>query len=336
MAKLTGGTILLDLSPISISFSGGEVDITNEEVLSQLRELRTYVDPARSFSKSSKDVKPVVIKYRSDDADTDGVIYGCLSFDGTPTDMVISAFFLQAGGVPVTLFINAPFEFVEYKGYVLKEDAVTINTSVGVTHNIVSNVKTLNDAFINELKAGDVVIKKTGTQYHAYIVTFRSATGICLTYHDASCIETQSYDKVNSHWVYNSEDKWSNPEFAPSGTIQDVLGLDSSGKLVKGSVSGGTKLYRHALTGRGYNVVLISTHNTAFTWGTVFGEEGVVTADNQSFDGIVKMCLLQKSTSLGNYIKTYLNIQNVLKIVKDSDDTSIDMNLNFSDSVTEL
>lgn len=35
-------------------------------------------------------------------------------------------------------------------------------------------------------------------------------------------------------------------EGAESGTFEDVLGLDSNGKLVKGAVSGGTKLYKHS------------------------------------------------------------------------------------------
>ena len=34
-------------------------------------------------------------------------------------------------------------------------------------------------------------------------------------------------------------------EGAPSGTLATVLGLDSNGKLAKGSVSGGTQLYKH-------------------------------------------------------------------------------------------
>lgn len=38
-----------------------------------------------------------------------------------------------------------------------------------------------------------------------------------------------------------------NVENAQSGTIDKVLGLNSSGKLVKGSISGGTKLYKHEI-----------------------------------------------------------------------------------------
>ena len=50
-------------------------------------------------------------------------------------------------------------------------------------------------------------MKKDASGYHAYIISFKNATGICLTYTDAYCVETQSYDKVGQNWVYNSEDK---------------------------------------------------------------------------------------------------------------------------------
>ena len=112
----------------------------------------------------------------------------------------------------------------------------------------VKNVKQLNDEQCNGLKVGDIVAKKTGKQYHCYIVTFKQDKGgLCLSYFDASCIETQSYDYTAGHWVYNSEDKTAlvNVEAAPTGEIQDVLGLDAENKLVKGAVSGGTKLYLH-------------------------------------------------------------------------------------------
>ena len=87
----------------------------------------------------------------------------------------------------------------------------------------VSNVKTLTNADIESLNCGDVVVKEDASGKHPYLVSFKSATGICLTYVDASLVETQSYDKVNNNWVYNSEDK---TEF---------------------SSLGGTKLYRHEL-----------------------------------------------------------------------------------------
>ena len=72
---------------------------------------------------------------------------------------------------------------------------------------LVSDVKSLSNEVISQLKAGDIVVKHDNSGNHPYIVSFRGETGICLTYTDASCVETQSYDKVGQNWVYNSEDK---------------------------------------------------------------------------------------------------------------------------------
>ena len=58
-------------------------------------------------------------------------------------------------------------------------------------------------------------------------------------------------------------------ENAQSGTIQDVLGLDASGKLVKGAVSGGTKLYMHKIRltkGDVSEIYIISNSNTEITY----------------------------------------------------------------------
>ena len=71
----------------------------------------------------------------------------------------------------------------------------------------VDNVKTLSNSQIDLLRCGDYLVKKDASGEHAYKVTFKSATGMCITYFDASVIETQSYDKVGDNWVYNSEDK---------------------------------------------------------------------------------------------------------------------------------
>ena len=71
----------------------------------------------------------------------------------------------------------------------------------------VSNVKSLSSEQCENLKCGDIVVKKDASGEHAYKVTFKSATGMCITYHDAYCVETQSYDKIDGVWTYNSEDK---------------------------------------------------------------------------------------------------------------------------------
>ena len=72
---------------------------------------------------------------------------------------------------------------------------------------VVDNVKTLSNEDIEQLRAGDIVVKKDASGNHPYMVSFRGETGICLTYTDASCVETQSYDLVDGQWTYNSEDK---------------------------------------------------------------------------------------------------------------------------------
>lgn len=113
---------------------------------------------------------------------------------------------------------------------------------------VVSNIKQISDEILSSLKAGDIVQKEDSTGKHSYVVSFKKdGTGMCLTYTDASVVETQSYDFTDGHWVYNSEDKMPlvNVEDAPSGEIADALGLDAQGKLVKGQASAGSKLYYH-------------------------------------------------------------------------------------------
>ena len=84
------------------------------------------------------------------------------------------------------------------------------------------NVKTLSNSQIDLLRCGDYLVKKDATGEHAYKVTFKSATGMCLTYHDASVIETQSYDKIDGVWTYNSEDK--TPNLLEVVTEDDIEG----------------------------------------------------------------------------------------------------------------
>lgn len=72
----------------------------------------------------------------------------------------------------------------------------------------VANIKAVGDDILGKVKAGDIINKITGNQKHAYVVSYKeNNTGICLTYTDASVVETQSYDYTAGHWVYNSEDK---------------------------------------------------------------------------------------------------------------------------------
>ena len=70
------------------------------------------------------------------------------------------------------------------------------------------NITEMTDEQLDALNVGDRVAKKTGTAEHLYTVTYKDAEngGLCLTYMDASVVETVSYDHTESGWAYNSTD----------------------------------------------------------------------------------------------------------------------------------
>ena len=76
----------------------------------------------------------------------------------------------------------------------------------------VDNIQAISGDILEKLQCGDVVVKHTVESskdlYHTYIVTHRQATGICLSYFNAGYSETESYDKVEGVWTYNSKDVW--------------------------------------------------------------------------------------------------------------------------------
>lgn len=73
----------------------------------------------------------------------------------------------------------------------------------------VTDITALTGAQLDALEVGSKVAKKTGTAKHLYAVTYKDAEngGLCLTYVDASTVETVSYDHTESGWAYNSTDK---------------------------------------------------------------------------------------------------------------------------------
>ena len=232
---MLGGYQIINLSGMSVSM-GSAVSISDQNVLKQLRTLREHIEENYDYSKPlNKRLKAVMIRLRDAESGekSEGCLWGNLSIIDDNLSFNIDA---VASVNPLkVLQINVVFEKLqdddgndyydiksakyEYKG---GEDVVTV-----------TDIKNIPSAIINKLDCGDIVLKKDSSGLHAYIVSFRNATGICLTYADASCIETQSYDKVGQNWVYNSEDKGTLPEFASSGTIANVLGLDNESKLVK-------------------------------------------------------------------------------------------------------
>jgi len=65
----------------------------------------------------------------------------------------------------------------------------------------VADVESLTSEQCEALKCGDVVVKSDASGKHAYVVSFKNATGMCLTYADAENIETVAYDKANNAWT---------------------------------------------------------------------------------------------------------------------------------------
>ena len=72
----------------------------------------------------------------------------------------------------------------------------------------VTDITKLTNEQLDALQCGDKVVKVTGTEEHAYTVSYKAITGggLCLTYVDASRVETVSYDRTAEGWAYNSTD----------------------------------------------------------------------------------------------------------------------------------
>ena len=82
-----------------------------------------------------------------------------------------------------------------------------INKEGATSTNGVTDITKLTDEQCEGLECGDILVKNTGDQKHAYIVSYKQEnTGMCLTYADASVVETVSYDYTGGKWVYNSTD----------------------------------------------------------------------------------------------------------------------------------
>lgn len=96
-----------------------------------------------------------------------------------------------------------------------------------------NNVKALSNSQIDLLRCGDYLVKKDASGEHAYKVTFKSDTGMCITYHDAYCVETQSYDKVDGNWVYNSEDK----TIIAEPQMENIVDGDGHKRFVDGEIT---------------------------------------------------------------------------------------------------
>ena len=265
MKRLVGGLVLLSLMSISLDVTAGETAITDKEVLDQLVNLRGFIDEQRDFTKASKGLKPVLVQYRSSASKIDGIVQCNLSFDTDALHLSIGGCSLQADGTTISILIKVVYEWTEYVGYTIKSATLTCSD----TKVKVADVKNIDGAIIEQLKCGDIVIKEDASGEHAYVVTFKSETGICMTYTDASCVETQSYDKSDDEWVYNSEDKVLLNKF------EDITDKDGHNRFIEGdinfeNVNGVSKVYaKWALSGSHLLIVLCPKIDNETTLGNI-------------------------------------------------------------------
>ena len=96
------------------------------------------------------------------------------------------------------------------------------------------DITALSGNICSALRCGDIVAKEDSTGRHSYVVSYKKVgEGLCLTYVDASCVETHSYDYVEGSWVYNSKDFFEFKEGLPStegASEGDALVLDAQKK----------------------------------------------------------------------------------------------------------
>lgn len=160
------------------------------------------------------------------------------------------------------LKVNSKTDILEFKR---KHNLLVENGTIKAN---VSNIKTLSNDVINNLRCGDVVLKEDSTGKHAYLVSFKSDTGLCLTYCDAYCVETQSYDKVENNWVYNSEDK----TIIAEPKMENIVDKDGHKRFIEGNINstlptGTTQTYgKWSLSGSHLLMVLCLTLPNATTY----------------------------------------------------------------------
>lgn len=139
-------------------------------------------------------------------------------------------------------------------------DKTGVIFDVSTKRIFVEDVKTLTNGQIAVLECGDFVVKQTGNQKHTYKVTYKEENvGLCITYEDATLIETVSYDWNGEKWVYNSTDITTldsgggttvvaNPTLAGTEATLLSIGIDGTNYKV-----GAKPLYHHQIGISGYD-----------------------------------------------------------------------------------
>ena len=223
--RLVGGVFLLCLTALTLTMSEDSetyTNITEPEILEQLTNLKNYI-PNPSM------IKPVWVQLKNGDEIV--VVQGELKVvDKGEFEIIviINGYKLQIH-IEFTQVLNSDDEPLD-DWYIDTNDAKYLFTS-NYQRFVVEDVKNIDGNILSTLQCGDVVIKHDESGEHSYVVTFKSETGICLTYTDAYCVETQSYDYEDNAWVYNSEDK----TIIAEPRLENIVDADGHKRFVEGN-----------------------------------------------------------------------------------------------------
>ena len=221
--------------------------------------------------------------------------------------------------------------------HTFQQDAILARLSDALVALEVSDIKSLTNEQCEKLQCGDIVVKKTGEQEHAYVVSYKEKyVGMCLTYTDASVVETQSYDwDVEDGWIYNSEDKTPN-----------LLNVATKNEIESGALENAKPIYYHGLDiyKSGYNSIQVHVLNNSNesintlakfkAWAEgITGQVDIQVNGAVNIDGtVVSPYLLRKNssneyafyypnpdtTSLASYLSKSINLEDYFVNVNDS------------------
>lgn len=198
--RLIGGLVLLNLCAISLDTSAGEVDITDSGVLEQLKELRTFIDEKRNFTKNAKDIKPVLVQYRSSASKIDGVVQCNMGFNTDALHLSIGGTAILSSGDKLTININVEYQHTDYEGYTIKTAKLNVVQELNKIDlsNPIATISYADSTFkIDELpnvNVGDIVYIRTNEQNNG--ASF--AVGVVTSNSDISIIINTSLEMYDA------------------------------------------------------------------------------------------------------------------------------------------
>lgn len=105
---------------------------------------------------------------------------------------------------------------------------------------VVQDFAELNDASINLMECGDIVLKQTGNERHSYVLAYLDRTGgeCSFVYTDHENVEEVYFEKVNNVWTYIQTDITpisNSVQLSVSTTYAELKALRDGGHLVPGT-----------------------------------------------------------------------------------------------------